>query len=75
MGAKAAVLQATVVAELPQRLYRLEAEDGTTLIAGESPQTQRLGQAFKAGDRVRVRRAPYDPGRGTILGTIPGSAL
>ena len=67
-----AVLNATVVAELPQRLFRLETEDGTTLIAGESPQTRRLGLAIKAGDRVRVRPAAYDKGRGTILERVNG---
>jgi translation initiation factor IF-1 len=67
MNSLPAVLNATVVAELPQRLFRLETENGTTLIAGESPNARRLGLAIKAGDRVRVRPAPYDAGRGTIL--------
>lgn len=72
MNSDPAVLNATVVAELPQRLFRLETEDGTTLIAGESPQTRRLGLAIKAGDRVRVRPAVYDQGRGTILERVSG---
>ena len=63
-----AAVQGTVLAVLPQRLYRIETEDGSILTAGESPENQRLGRAFKAGDRVRIRPAPYDPARGTILG-------
>jgi translation initiation factor IF-1 len=72
MNSLPAVLNATVMAELPQRLFRLETENGTTLIAGESPQARRLGLALKAGDRVRVRPAPYDKGRGTIIHRVDG---
>jgi translation initiation factor IF-1 len=72
MNSISAVLNATVVAELPQRLYRLETEDGTTIIAGESPQARRLGLGIKAGDKVRVRRAQHDVGRGTILERVSG---
>lgn len=63
-----AVALATIEADLPQRLFRLKTEDGTSLIAGLSPHAQRLAKPFKPGQRVEVRLAPYDPGRGTILG-------
>ena len=68
MNPDAEVVNATIVADLPQRLYRLETEGGTTLTAGLSPQVLRLGKTFKPGDRVRVRPAASDHGRGTILG-------
>jgi len=68
MNPDAEAVNATIVADLPQRLYRLETEGGSQLVAGLSPQVQRLGTAFKPGDRVRVRPAASDLGRGTILG-------
>lgn len=68
MNPDVVVVNATIVADLPQRLYRLETEDGTFLVAGLSPQVQRLGTTYKPGDRVRVRPASHDNGRGTIIG-------
>lgn len=68
MNLDVAVVNATILADLPQRLFRLETEDGTPLIAGLSPQVQRLGQTFKPGDQVRVKPASHDNSRGTILG-------
>ena len=68
MNPDAEVVNATIVADLPQRLFRLETEGGSQLVAGLSPQVQRLGITFKPGDRVRVRPATSDHGRGTILG-------
>ena len=68
MNPDSEVVNATIVADLPQRLFRLETEGGSNLVAGLSPQVQRLGTTFKPGDRVRVRPAASDHGRGTILG-------
>lgn len=62
------VLGATVLAELPQRLFRLSLDDDTTLIAGLSTEAKRLGLPINVGMRVTVRRARLDPARGTILG-------
>lgn len=61
-------IEATVRAELPQRLFRLETEDGHIIIAGFSIQAKRLGLRLRLGERVRVRRARLDPGRGVIEG-------
>ncbi len=74
MNPDVVVVTATIVADLPQRLYRLETEEGALLVAGLSPQVQRLGTTFKPGDRVRVRPASSDTGRGTILGPNVPSA-
>jgi hypothetical protein len=65
--------EATVVAELPQQLFRLESSDGnhgqlTQLVAGPSEECKRLGIIVRTGQRVLVRRASLDPGRGVILG-------
>jgi hypothetical protein len=61
--------EATVVAELPQQLFRLESSDGLAhLVAGPSEECKRLGVTVRTGQRVLVRRASLDPGRGVILG-------
>jgi hypothetical protein len=62
--------EATVVAELPQQLYRLEAEHPTqsVLTASLSAEARRLGVTVRTGQRVLVRRASLDPGRGVITG-------
>jgi hypothetical protein len=63
--------EATVVAELPQQLFRLEAADnhhGQQLVAGPSEECKRLGIIVRTGQRVLARRASLDPGRGVILG-------
>ena len=66
--------EATVVAELPQHLYRLEAEHnagifaGAVLTASLSLDARRLGVNVRTGQRVLVQRASLDPGRGIITG-------
>ena len=65
-------VDATVVTELPQRLYRLKTDDGTLLTAGASEDALRTGLAIVVGGRVRVRRASLDPARGVIVG-LPDS--
>ena len=63
----APTFEATVVAELPQQLFRLETTEGR-LVAGPSEECKRLGVPVRTGQRVLVRRASLDPGRGVILG-------
>ena len=58
--------EATVIAELPQQLFRLETEEGP-LVANLSEEAKRLGVKFRTGQRVLVRRASLDPGRGIIV--------
>ena len=64
-------LEATVIAELPQQLYRLETEDGAALTAGRSEEAKRLGLQIRTGQRVLVRKASLDPGRGIIVALAP----
>ncbi|PRQ07001.1 hypothetical protein ENSA7_32820 [Enhygromyxa salina] len=59
--------EATVVAELPQQLFRLDTSEGQ-LVAGPSEECKRLGVPVRTGQRVLCRRASLDPGRGVILG-------
>ncbi len=63
-------VQATVVAELPQRLFRLQFSDGTVVIAGPSEELGRLARPIRMGTTVMVRRARLDPGRGTIVALV-----
>jgi len=67
---QADTFEATVVAELPQQLYRLEAETPmqAVLTASLSTEARRLGVHVRTGQRVLVRRASLDPGRGVITG-------
>jgi translation initiation factor IF-1 len=62
--------EATVVAELPQHLYRLEASQpaGAVLMASLSLEARRSGVHVRTGQRVLVQRASLDPGRGIITG-------
>ena len=59
--------EATVVAELPQQLFRLDTEDGE-LIASRSEEAKRLGLRIRTGQRVLAKKAGLDPGRGIIIG-------
>ena len=60
-------IEATVVAELPQQLFRLVTEDGE-LIASRSEEAKRLGLRIRTGQRVLAKIAGLDPGRGIIIG-------
>lgn len=73
------IFEATVVAELPQHLYRLEVSrvlgpgeaeplSGAVLTASLSLDAKRLGVHVRTGQRVLVQRASLDPGRGIITG-------
>lgn len=69
-------IEATVVAELPQHLYRLElarsagagSSAGAVLTASLSVEARRSGVHVRTGQRVLVQRASLDPGRGIITG-------
>lgn len=63
-------VEATVVAELPQRLFRLQISDGTVVIAGPSEELKRLARPLRTGHRVLLRRARLDPGRGIIVARL-----
>jgi translation initiation factor IF-1 len=68
-------LGAEVIAELPQRLFRLRLDDDTTIIAGLGTEAKRLGIPITVGTRVTVKRARLDPARGTILGPQSSTPL
>ncbi len=71
--AHSTTLEATVIAELPQHLFRLELSPaggagGSVITASLSDQARRLGVHVRTGQRVLVHRASRDPGRGIITG-------
>ncbi len=68
------VVAARIEAELPQRLFRLTTEDGTTITAGISTELRRLGLVLRPGMNVDVRLAELDATRGTILGLTRSNA-
>jgi translation initiation factor IF-1 len=68
-AANEAVL-ATVTAELPQQLFRLQISDGTVILAGRSEELGRLARPIRTGTRVMVRRARLDPSRGIIVALV-----
>ncbi|HFE47158.1 MAG TPA: hypothetical protein ENJ18_17005 [Nannocystis exedens] len=63
-------LEARVIAELPQHLFRLElpSAGGAIITASLSAEARRLGVHVRTGQRVLVHRASRDPGRGIITG-------
>ena len=63
-------IEAVVVAELPQHLFRLETSQpaGAVLTASLSLEARRRGVHVRTGQRVLVQRASLDPGRGIITG-------
>lgn len=67
---QADTFEATVIAELPQQLFCLEAESPSraVLTASLSAEARRVGVSVRTGQRVLVRRASLDPGRGVITG-------
>lgn len=65
-------VEATVTAELPQQLFRLQITDGTVILAGRSEELGRLARPIRTGARVLVRRARLDPSRGTIVALVEG---
>lgn len=70
IGAANDTVQATVTAELPQQLFRLQLSDGTVILAGRSEELGRLARPIRTGIRVLVRRARLDPSRGTIVALV-----
>lgn len=70
IGAANDTVQATVTAELPQQLFRLQLSDGTVILAGRSEELGRLARPIRTGTRVMVRRARLDPSRGTIVALV-----
>ena len=60
------LVEAVIVAELPQRLFRVRSGD-QSWTASLSGHLRRVGTQLRTGQRVLVREATLDPGRAIIL--------
>jgi len=67
-GRETLLVEATVREALPNALFRVELASGTrsSLVAHVAGDASLL--RLRPGDRVRVEIAPYDAGRGRIVG-------
>lgn len=61
-------LGGTIEEALPSALYRVQLDDGRTLVAGLSTEARRTLVKVAPGDRVSVMESPFDPTRGKIVG-------
>lgn len=59
-----------VLDAMPQGLYRVQLDDGKTVIASLGALARRVTVKIIPGDRVTVEVSPYDPTRGRIKGRL-----
>lgn len=59
-------LEGEIVETLPRGLFRVTLDDGSSLRAGLSREARRFTSLLVPGDRVAIKRSPYDPTRGKI---------
>ncbi len=63
---EAIVLEGTVMEVLPNATFRVELENGHTVLATIAGKMRRFRIRVLAGDRVSVEVSPYDLSRGRI---------
>jgi len=63
---KAIETEGTVREVLPNTMYRVELENGVTVLAQACGRMRRFRIRILPGDRVKVELSPYDPRRGRI---------
>ncbi|MDX1520764.1 MAG: translation initiation factor IF-1 [Anaerolineae bacterium] len=61
------VLEGTIVEALPNTSFRVELENGHTILAYLSGKMRKFYIRVLLGDRVRVELSPYDLERGRII--------
>ena len=61
------VLEGTIVEALPNTSFRVELENGHTVLAYLSGKMRKFYIRVLLGDRVRVELSPYDLERGRII--------
>lgn len=61
------IIEGTVVEALPNTLFKVELDNGHTLLAHLSGKMRRFYIRVLLGDRVRVELTPYDMNRGRII--------
>ena len=60
-------VEATVVENLPNAMFRVELENGHQVLAHISGKMRKHFIRILPGDKVRVELSPYDLGRGRIV--------
>ncbi len=60
-------VEATVVENLPNAMFRVELENGHHVLAHISGKMRKHFIRILPGDQVRVELSPYDLGRGRIV--------
>ncbi len=60
-------VEGTVVEALPNTQFRVELENGHTILAYLSGKIRKYYIRVLLGDRVRVEMSPYDPSKGRIV--------
>lgn len=60
-------VEGTVVEALPNTQFRVELENGHTILAYLSGKIRKYYIRVLLGDKVRVEISPYDPTRGRIV--------
>jgi len=61
------LVDGTVIEALPNTMFRVELEDGHTLLAYLSGKMRKYYIRVLLGDRVRIELSPYDLERGRIV--------
>lgn len=64
---EAVEVEATVVEPLPNAMFKVELENGHTVLAHISGKMRKHFIRILPGDRVRVELSPYDLTRGRIV--------
>ena len=67
------VVEGTIVEALPNTTFKVELENGHTLLAHLSGKMRRFYIRVLLGDRVRVELTPYDMERGRIIYRFPSN--
>jgi len=65
------IVEGTIVEALPNTTFKVELENGHTLLAHLSGKMRRFYIRVLLGDRVRVELTPYDMNRGRIIYRFP----
>lgn len=61
------IVEGTVVEALPNATFKVELDNGHTLLAHLAGRMRRYYIRVLLGDRVRVEMTPYDMNRGRII--------
>ena len=60
-------VEGTVTDDLPNDLYKVELDNGSTVVAHVGPQMRLKFTRIRPGERVRVELSTYDHSRGRIV--------